>query len=162
MSDDKPVVDSESGEEPKIAENKKPSNAIDAVSDEPDDDADSDASTTIVKTSTSVEVDVTPLARRVEHKIAKLERTVTHEGPLPPPQQLQAYDRVLPGLAERIVSMAEREQNNRHAMQRVEVEGGLELARRGQRYGLAVAVLVLVVSLILVLTGHEVVGGVIA
>jgi uncharacterized membrane protein len=37
-----------------------------------------------------------------------------HEGPLPHPQILASYEQVLPGAAERIFQMAEREQRNRH------------------------------------------------
>jgi uncharacterized membrane protein len=38
--------------------------------------------------------------------------------PLPPPNQLDDYNRVLPGLAERIVSMTGREQDHRHGLDR--------------------------------------------
>jgi uncharacterized membrane protein len=36
------------------------------------------------------------------------------EGPLPPPEQLKQYEEVSPGFAERIVQMAEKEQDFRH------------------------------------------------
>lgn len=35
-------------------------------------------------------------------------------GPLPPPEELAKYDRVVPGAAERIISMAESEMRHRH------------------------------------------------
>ena len=35
-------------------------------------------------------------------------------GPLPPPDLLDAYERTMPGLADRIVKMAETEQGHRH------------------------------------------------
>ena len=38
--------------------------------------------------------------------------------PLPPPPQLEHYDAILPGLAERIVSMTETEMTHRHRMDR--------------------------------------------
>lgn len=38
--------------------------------------------------------------------------------PLPPPPQLAHYNEILPGLAERIVSMTEREMAHRHRMDR--------------------------------------------
>jgi uncharacterized membrane protein len=38
--------------------------------------------------------------------------------PLPPPVQLQQYDEVLPGLAERIISLTEREAAHRHWLDR--------------------------------------------
>ncbi len=37
-----------------------------------------------------------------------------HVGPIPSPQDLTSYDKTLPGLAERIVSMAEKEQEMRN------------------------------------------------
>lgn len=40
----------------------------------------------------------------------------SHQGPLPHPDILRLYDGVVPGLAERIVKMAEREQAHRHEM----------------------------------------------
>jgi uncharacterized membrane protein len=41
---------------------------------------------------------------------------VSFVGPLPPPELLGAYDKILPGLAERIVLMAEKEQSQRHEL----------------------------------------------
>lgn len=41
-----------------------------------------------------------------------------HSGPLPHPQTLAAYDGVVPGLAERIVAMTERELAHQQDMQR--------------------------------------------
>lgn len=38
-----------------------------------------------------------------------------YSGPIPPPEMLGGYERVLPGASDRILSMAEREQNHRHA-----------------------------------------------
>lgn len=38
----------------------------------------------------------------------------SHSGPLPDPQDLEQYNNVLPGAAERIVAMAEKEQAHRH------------------------------------------------
>lgn len=40
-----------------------------------------------------------------------------HSGPLPPPDDLAEYDRVLPGAAERIFQLAEREQAHRHVQE---------------------------------------------
>jgi uncharacterized membrane protein len=40
-----------------------------------------------------------------------------HSGPLPSPQVLAGYNQALPGAADRIIQMAEREQTHRHALQ---------------------------------------------
>ena len=39
---------------------------------------------------------------------------VSREGPLPAPEELHAYNQLVPGAAERIIAMAEREQATRH------------------------------------------------
>ena len=41
--------------------------------------------------------------------------TLSHSGPLPAPQDFREYDQVLPGSAERILSMAEKEQQIRES-----------------------------------------------
>ena len=38
----------------------------------------------------------------------------SHSGPLPPPEVIAGYERALPGSADRIIRMAEREQEHRH------------------------------------------------
>lgn len=45
-----------------------------------------------------------------------------HSGPLPAPEDLARYDDLLPGAAERIFAMAEREQNHRLSMEREAME----------------------------------------
>ena len=43
-----------------------------------------------------------------------------HRGPLPDPETLGLYEKYLPGLANRIVTMAEKEQDNSHTKDREE------------------------------------------
>ena len=46
-----------------------------------------------------------------------LMKTTTFAGPLPPPETLQGFENVVPGAAERIIIMAEKEQDARHQME---------------------------------------------
>lgn len=46
-------------------------------------------------------------------------------GPLPPPALFARYDEVLPGSAERILAMTEREQQHRHGFERTALIGEL-------------------------------------
>lgn len=48
-----------------------------------------------------------------------------YEGPLPPAQQLAAYDQIREDLVERIVTMAEAEQAHAHAMERRRINVGI-------------------------------------
>jgi hypothetical protein len=47
--------------------------------------------------------------------LKRISSSVSMTGPLPPPSILAGYEQVLPGAAERIVSMAEKEQDHRHS-----------------------------------------------
>ena len=55
-------------------------------------------------------------------------QVAVHSGPLPSPQQLAEYEQASPGLANRIVGMAEAEQATRHHCMRSEVDA----IKRGQ------------------------------
>lgn len=52
-----------------------------------------------------------------------IQQTSFHSGPLPPAAELQQFDSILPGLADRIVTMAEKEQSNAHELQRITAKG---------------------------------------
>ncbi|HEV2455534.1 MAG TPA: DUF2335 domain-containing protein [Verrucomicrobiae bacterium] len=42
----------------------------------------------------------------------------SHHGPIPAPETIAGYEKVLTGAANRIIAMAEREQGNRHKLER--------------------------------------------
>lgn len=52
-----------------------------------------------------------PEQRKVKSAVQVSE---TYSGPLPPPEALAKYDQVVPGAAERILQMAEKEMQHRH------------------------------------------------
>lgn len=52
-------------------------------------------------------------------------------GPLPPPALYSSYDRVLPGAAERIMAMTEKEQAHRHQWENTALRGELDYGRLG-------------------------------
>jgi uncharacterized membrane protein len=51
-----------------------------------------------------------------------IKRTMTmsasFEGPIPPPEILEGYEKILPGLADRIMTMAETQLTHRHGLER--------------------------------------------
>ena len=71
-------------------------------------------------------------------------------GPLPPPDLLKEYNEAFPGCAERIVAMAEKEQQHRHETSKQETSAEILLARRGQLIGAALAAIVLLGGIYLV------------
>lgn len=89
-----------------------------------------------------------------------------HSGPLPDPLVLKTYEQVLPGLAERIVKMAEGEVDHRHQIEHEEqmhrhkvddevlslnrdaINIDAKERKRGQTYGLIIAMAGLIASVI--------------
>jgi uncharacterized membrane protein len=60
-------------------------------------------------------------------------------GPLPPPAALEQFERVIPGSAERILQMAEREQAHRIGQENKGLRAEIEDSTRGQWLGGIVA-----------------------
>ena len=79
-------------------------------------------------------------------------------GPLPPPEMLAQYDSALPGAAERILSMAERQMEHRHGMERSVMDGNNERARLGLKLGFALALVAVVGSMVLIWLGRDLTG----
>jgi uncharacterized membrane protein len=76
----------------------------------------------------------------------------TYSGPIPPPAHLQRYEEILPGAAERIFAMTEKEQTQRHTWDNRALEGELSYRRLGLVLG--VLALLLIVGGVVFL-GHE-------
>lgn len=83
-------------------------------------------------------------------------------GPLPPPEALEHYERVLPGGAERIIAMAEREQKHRHGVEQRTSRVGAWIGPVGLVFAFLLAALALGGSIWLISNGHSVSGLVIA
>lgn len=60
---------------------------------------------------------------------ARVEAQYFHAGPLPDPQSLQRYDDIVPGAAERIIVLAEKQASHRQKIERrvVWINGGAQL-----------------------------------
>ena len=76
----------------------------------------------------------------------------SHSGPLPSAEQYRQYEEILPGAAERILAMAEKEQEGRLEWQRKALDASIHFRHRGQTFagilaGLFVLVAVLLVAL---------------
>lgn len=63
--------------------------------------------------------------------VARVQGTL-FQGPLPHPEILAGYDQVLPGAADRIITMAEKNQAHRHALEAKVIPAGITSERIGQ------------------------------
>lgn len=70
----------------------------------------------------------------------------SYQGPIPPSLELERYEQVLPGAAERILAMAEREQASRHDREDLETRTNIKLAHNGQRIQLFGMVCALIIT----------------
>lgn len=82
----------------------------------------------------------------------------SHSGPLPSPDTFDGYERVLPGAAERILVMAEKQQDHRMDLEKKHLLEQLFQSKLGQIFGLIIAVVCISVGAFLVMNGHETAG----
>lgn len=106
--------------------------------------------------------------------------TQTFEGPIPHPTLLSQYDALVPGAAERILTMAESEAAHRHSLEQSAMTANIESQRRqlsiaeeqqnavfrsdwwGQLFGFAVSTAAVCGAIALALNGQPWVAGVLA
>ncbi len=78
------------------------------------------------------------MREEVRHEVQAI--FAQYSGPLPHPDLLAGFEHVLPGSAERIVRMTEREQSQRHELETRQVRDAFWLGLTGQVFGLVVSV----------------------
>ena len=79
-------------------------------------------------------------------------------GPLPPPEALRAYDDIVPGAAERLLTEAERNGEHRRWRERTALQAQVARVKWGLAAGFSVAMSFLAVSGALIAQGHDVSG----
>lgn len=77
------------------------------------------------------------------------------EGPIPPPWILKEYESILPGSADRIVSMAEGVATHKQGVESRALDLTFETIRRGQLLGAAVVLFALIAGVVALITGYE-------
>lgn len=87
-------------------------------------------------------------------------------GPLPHPSTLQQYDRICPGAAKRIITMAEEQSAHRRQLESRLLEAQIEDSRsqrretrRGQYFGLGIGCFTILCGSVTIALGHEWAGG---
>jgi uncharacterized membrane protein len=90
------------------------------------------------------------------------EHLVVAAGELPAAETISTYEEVLPGAADRILSMLEHQAEHRMSMERTLVEGAARTERLGQLMGLVIVLVVFLVGAGLIVNGHEIPGTLLA
>jgi uncharacterized membrane protein len=88
-------------------------------------------------------------------------------GPIPPPELLRGYSEILPGLPERIVSMAEQEAIHRRQIETKELQANIDFghkqfaeARLGQLCALLIGSTAIFAGVYTAVHGHEIAGSI--
>lgn len=76
----------------------------------------------------------------------KLVHQEAYQGPLPHPDLLVKYEEIIPGSAERILSMAEKEQQHRHQLENEVIKKEIAQKGRGLNFGFTLALLIIVIG----------------
>lgn len=71
-------------------------------------------------------------------------------GPLPPPEVLEKYNQAVPGLAERIIKMAEQQATHRQQLELTVVESNAFVQKLGPFLGFVVAMTAVVGGIVMI------------
>lgn len=82
-------------------------------------------------------------------------------GPLPHPEVMRQYEEVVPGSAERILTMAEEQSRHRISMESKIIPGQQRESSRGQIFGFILCLLLITVGTYAIYCDHEWIGGII-
>lgn len=83
-----------------------------------------------------------------------------HIGPLPAPEDFQQYEDTCPGSSGRILTMAEKNQDHRHAMERDHLRFEYRLQARGQHLAITALIFMLAVIAFALWVGQPIAAGV--
>jgi uncharacterized membrane protein len=116
----------------------------------------------LVKTTAGAIFDQVPAKERP--KVLRIVERVSlaishHSGPIPSSQELQKYDQVLPGAAERIVTRSEMQSDHRMALEKSVVNAQIAQSDRGQWIAAGLSAFCIIASVIVTLSGYPWVGG---
>lgn len=88
-----------------------------------------------------------------------IEVTSTWSGPIPPPDALREFNEIVPGSAERIFDMAEKQLDHRLRMEETVVRGDSRRSYLGLIAGFMLSATLIAGGVFLVVNGHDWAGG---
>lgn len=104
-------------------------------------------------------LDKSDLSKTQKIKVLQLvARKEEYSGPIPHPSHLGNYEKILPGSADRILKMAERQSMHRQDNQTKIVDFEIKFRGRGQIFGFILAFAGIIGGFVLVLSDKDVIG----
>ncbi len=107
-----------------------------------------------------------PIIKKLEPKdqniiLKSFSISQSHSGPLPPPEQLEKYNQIIPNGAERIMIMAENQSSHRLGIEDKVIDGQVTQSGKGQIFGFIIALISILLSFTLAMFEHYLVAGII-
>ncbi len=99
---------------------------------------------------------IPPLGDLVSQR--SIQTTSTTQGPIPSGAELQRYESVMPGAADRIFKMAETNQTHRHAIEAKVVDGNVTSQARGQLFAFILSLVIVAAGGVLLYLGKTSTG----
>ena len=103
-----------------------------------------------------------PVRNNPSNAPARLTTFTEVTGPIPPPQILQQYNNIVPGAAERIIRMAEKQSDHRMALENKVVGSNLVKSYLGMIVGASIAIFGLHIAKEIAIDGNPATAGIIA
>lgn len=93
-----------------------------------------------------------------ERVIMTIQRQEAYMGPIPRPEDFEKYEQTLPGAADRILSMAERQALHRQKLEEKVIYSEIKDSRKGQIFGFIIAMSVILGGFYLIGIGKDAFG----
>ena len=78
-----------------------------------------------------------------------------YKGPVPKLEDLAKYDQVLPGSANRILTMAQQQAKHRQELEKVILYSGIKDSKRGQILGFVLVIVITILGFIFIMSGRR-------
>lgn len=101
--------------------------------------------------------DVKDDAKRLIAELVSV-RQETYSGPIPQASELEKYEKVLPGSADRIIKMAESQSEHRHELEKRVVVSNITNEKRGMNYAFTLTLSLMIFGAVLIFTDKETAG----
>lgn len=99
------------------------------------------------------------LASKNHNNLVVEERTVSFSGPLPPPEVLEKYNKIVPGAAERIIKMAEQQSAHRRSLETQVINSDIKNSKLGLFFGFIIGLAGIIGAIITSVYASQLVGG---
>lgn len=93
-----------------------------------------------------------------DQQVIHSSQRITFSGPLPPPNVLEYYEKILPGSAERILKMAEEQSRHRRSLEEKVINSDISNSKHGLLFGFFIGIVAFSTTILLAYFGYPISG----